>query len=173
MLARRPCSCCLTTQAQRPGPRERSIATETRWSAVRCIAWLGLAVIGLCLALAVSLHFFKFTRLPGLVEPRVKRAVKAEEDSPAFAGNRLHPVVLPASQSFRGEPDIHRFVVVDAETLRLAPDGRELLVGLEHGASLVVVERKGPEILGGHIRRHVQFVSLAAVERIALGVYES
>src|SRR5437868_6023675 len=74
--------------------------------AVSSTDWLGVAVIGLCRGLAISLHKFNFTRPPRLVEPRFERPVEAQECIPAFAGNRLHPVDFLAGGSLRAEPDI-------------------------------------------------------------------
>ena len=44
------------------------------------------------------------------------------------------------------------------------------MIGLEHGACLVVVENERPEVLGGNVRRQVNLVGLAPVEGIALGI---
>jgi hypothetical protein len=45
---------------------------------------------------------------PGLLVPRLERAVEAEEDVPAFAGNGLHPIRFMAGRNRRAEIDIRR-----------------------------------------------------------------
>ena len=50
--------------------------------------------------------------LPCLVEPRLQRAVEAQEDVPAFAGYGLHPVGFMPRRRGRTEPDIYRGVGV-------------------------------------------------------------
>lgn len=46
----------------------------------------------------------------------------------------------------------------------------KLLIGLKHKTPLVVAQREGPELLGGHVRRQMHLVGLAAIERVARGV---
>jgi hypothetical protein len=55
---------------------------------------------------AELLHQFKFARFPRLVEPRLQRTIKSQEDVPAFAGDRLYPIGLMAIRRSRTEPDI-------------------------------------------------------------------
>lgn len=108
-----------------------------------------------------------FTRPPVLVEPQLERSVQAKDHEPAFAWNRLHPVVLPFRGCLGSEVDIHRAVRIDLDPLVLTADARGVLVGLHHRAGLVVIDDDRPEILHRDVRRQAQLVVLAAIERIA------
>jgi hypothetical protein len=57
------------------------------------------------------------------IKTSFERAVEAQDDVPAFAGDRLHPVALFARRSFRAEVHIHRRVGIDDEVFLLAADG--------------------------------------------------
>ena len=74
---------------------------------------------------------FDLSRPPSLVEPRLQRAIKAQDGVPALAGDGLHPVLLLAGRGFGTEIDIDRPVGVNQESLGLAADARELLIGLD------------------------------------------
>src|SRR5580658_3068194 len=119
---------------------------------------------------ARSVHQFELARFPSLVEPRLQWAIETNEDVPAFAGNGLHPVGFMSRRRGWAEPDIDRGVGIDDEAFLLTADAGELLVGLEHRTGLVVVGNEGPEVLGGDVGRQVDFVGLAAVERVALRI---
>ena len=109
-------------------------------------------------------------RPPGLVEPRFRGAVDAQDGVPALAGHGLDPVRL-AGGRLRTEVDVHRAIGVDDEVLVLAADAGELLIRLQHRADLVVVDDHRPEVLDRNVGRQVQPVALAAVEGDALRVH--
>src|SRR5512135_2101910 len=80
---------------------------------------------------------FDLTGPPSLVEPRLERAVEAEQGVPALAGNSLNPVVLFAGRGLGAEINVHRAVRVHLKIRVLASSGWPSLVGLEHRAGLV------------------------------------
>ena len=82
---------------------------------------------------------FEISWLPGSLEPGLQRAVEAENGEPAFAGDRLNPVVLFASWRLRPKVESDRAVVIHDEIVFLVVPAREGLVGLKSGASLRVV----------------------------------
>lgn len=51
---------------------------------------------------------------------------------------------------------LFRLVRVDQEPLDLAADAGRLLIRLEHGACLVIVNDERPEMLGGNVDRQIQ-----------------
>jgi len=77
-----------------------------------------------------------------------------------------------ATRSLWAESDIDRLVAVNLESLCLAADTGILLIGLEHGAGLIVVKDEGPKIFGGNVGRQVQFVGFASVEGVTFGIHE-
>src|ERR1035441_7985948 len=72
------------------------------------------------------------TRTPGFVEERFERAVEAQDDVPAFAGDGLHPVDFMPRRSGRAEVNVHRGVRIDHDSLPLAAHARERAVSLQH-----------------------------------------
>ena len=62
----------------------------------------------LLLQSSVASQHAHLTWSPGLLVPRLERAVEAEEDVPAFAGNGLHPIRFMAGRNRRAEIDIRR-----------------------------------------------------------------
>ncbi len=116
------------------------------------------------------LHQLNLARTPGLVEPRIERAVEAQDHEPAFAGNRLHPVAFFSCRSFRAKINIYRAIDVDLKILVLAAHAGELLVGLDHRAGLVVINNGRPEVLHRDMRWQMQLVVLSAFERITVRV---
>src|SRR5580700_902995 len=120
----------------------------------------------------VSLNQFELTGLPCLVEPRLQWAVKAQKDVPTFVWNGLNPVGFAAFGRGWAKPNIYRAVGVDDNALCLAADAGELFIGLQHRAGLIVIDNERPEILRWDVRRQVNLVGLAAVQRLAFGVHE-
>ena len=62
-----------------------------------------------------------------------------------LSGNGLHPVGLMSLRRNGAEPDIYRCVRVHDDDPFLAADAGELLVGLQHRASLIVIDDERPE----------------------------
>src|SRR5712672_4188852 len=120
--------------------------------------------------LAEWLHRLNRSGSPSLVEPRFERTVQPQEGVPALPRDRLHPVCFLARGSLWSEINVHRTIRIDQQSLGQTTDGWGLLVGLEHRACLVIVERERPEILGRNIGRHVQPVRFAAVQGVTLCV---
>jgi hypothetical protein len=60
-------------------------------------------------------RFLDLSRSPGLVEPRLQRAIEAKNNKPAFAGDGLHPVIFKASRSLGTEIDINGTIRVDLQ----------------------------------------------------------
>ena len=126
------------------------------------------------LAIGMTSHFsqlFRITDSPGLVVPGLGRAIDAPQHVPALAGNGLEPVGFLAGRRLGAEVDVVGTVLVLDQVLLVAVDSRELLIGLQFGAGLVVIERERPEGFHRHIRRHMHLVGLAAIERVALGIH--
>src|SRR6516225_8689631 len=119
-----------------------------------------------------SLQLLNLTRPPGLIEPRLQRAVEPQDGVPALARNGLYPVAFLAGRRFGTEVHVRRLILVNHDALLLATEAWELLVSLEHRARLIVVEHHRPEVLRRDVRRQVQLVGLPAVQRLALGVNE-
>src|SRR4051794_9357400 len=94
------------------------------------------------------LHRLNLSRAPSLVEPRFKRTVEPQEGIPTFTRDRLHPVCFLARGGLWSEINVHRTIRIDQQSLGETTDSRGLLIGLEHRACLVIVERERPEILG-------------------------
>src|SRR5262249_36959086 len=89
----------------------------------------------------LSLHLLDLAGPPGLVEPGLQRAVQAQRQEPAFAGDGLDPVGFLDSGGFlRGEIDVHRGVRVHEDPLLLAAGAGKLLVGLQLRTGLRVVD---------------------------------
>src|SRR5512136_482070 len=109
---------------------------------------------------------FDLTGPPSLVEPRLERAVEAEQGVPALAGNSLNPVVLFAGRGLGAKVDVHRAVRVHPKIPILADGGRPPLVGLEHRAGLAVVKNDRPELFDRVVGGQVQLVVFAAIERL-------
>ena len=85
-----------------------------------------------------SLHQFDLARPPGLIEPRLERAVEAQDGEPALARRGLHPVAFLARWRFRSEVDVHRAIGVGFHRARVAGQGGVALVGLQDRAGLCV-----------------------------------
>src|ERR1700739_3598871 len=119
-----------------------------------------------------SSHRLYLFRPPSLVKPRFKRTVETQDRIPSLAGDGLHPIVFLVGRSLRSEINIYRTIRIDQQPLRQAADRGELLIGLEHGACLVVIQRERPEGLGGDVGWHMHSVRLAAVKGTALGIYK-
>src|SRR3954462_6652710 len=94
------------------------------------------------------LHRLNLSRAPSLVEPRFKRTLQPQEGVPPLPRDRLHPVCFLARGSLWSEINVHRTIRIDQQSLCQTTDSRGLLIGLEHRACLVIVERERPEILG-------------------------
>src|SRR5262249_1112134 len=92
---------------------------------------------------------------PRLLEPWFERAIEPQDYIPTFAGGGLHPVLLLPGRRRWTEVDIHRAVPVHQQSLGLATNAGELLVGLEHRAGLVAVEDHRPEFLDRNVGRQV------------------
>ena len=86
-------------------------------------------------------HQFDITGLPLLVKPGLERPVEAQDDAPALAGHSLNPVAFLAGGGARPEVDIRRAVGILLNPT-LAVQARELLVRLQHGSCLVVIEHQ-------------------------------
>src|SRR5262249_10906068 len=94
---------------------------------------------------------------PRLGQPPFAGTMRAQDHAPALAGHGLDPVALVTGRSRRREPDVVRAIAVADDALRLAADARELRIGLQHRARLIVVEHEGPELLRGHVCGQVDF----------------
>src|SRR5450631_1637970 len=67
---------------------------------------------------------FDIARPPGLVEPRLQRAVEAQADVVARAGHGLHPVLLLACRCLGAEPDGDAAVRVHPDAWERAVESR-------------------------------------------------
>jgi len=76
-------------------------------------------------------YFFDLAWTPGLVEPRLERAVKAQDSVPTLAGDGLDPIDL-ACRFLRRKVDIHGPVLIYDKIFVLAAHARELLICLDH-----------------------------------------
>ena len=83
-----------------------------------------------------SLDQFDLARHPGLVQPRLKRAVHAQDDEPALFRNGLDPVALLTLGGLGSEIDVLGSVSVLLHVLIVAVERRERLIGLQHGPRL-------------------------------------
>ena len=86
-------------------------------------------------------------------------------------GMVLHPIRFVTGRSRRTEIDVYRGIGIGNGPF-LAADCGESLIGLEHRTSLVVVNHNRPEILRGNTRRQMEFVGLAAIQRLFVSVHE-
>src|SRR5712671_7971091 len=93
---------------------------------------------------AERLHRLNLSGSPSLVEPRCERTVQPQEGVPALPRDRLHPVRFLARGSLWSEINVHRTIRIDQQSLGQTTDSRGLLIGLEHRACLVIVERERP-----------------------------
>ena len=116
----------------------------------------------------LSLHQLDFAWPPALIDPGLQRAVQTQADPPALAGNGLQPVAFLPPGRLGAEVDVVGAVGVLLQGIVNAADAREPLVGLQHGAGLVVVERERPEVPGGDVRRQVDPVGPAAIEGLLI-----
>src|SRR5215475_1628783 len=99
-----------------------------------------------------------FSRSPGFVEPSFQWAVKAKDHKPTFAWNCLNPIVFKTGRSFGTEIDIDGAVGIGLKVLAMAAHARELLIGLQERARLIVVDDDRPKILYLDIRRQTPSV---------------
>ena len=120
----------------------------------------------------MSFNQFELPGLPGLIKPRLQRAIEAEEYVPTFTRNGLHPVALMTFWRGGPEPNIHRRVGIHDNSLFLAPDAGELLIGLQHRTGLIVVDDERPEVLRRNIGGQVNLIGFAAIQWLAFGVDE-
>jgi hypothetical protein len=111
------------------------------------------------------LHQLDLIWSPSLVEPRLQRAVETEDHIQAFARDGLRPIVFMTGRDGWCEINVHRGIRIDDDALFLTPNARELPVGLEFRARLIVIDHQRPEVLGRDVRRKMQLISLAAIER--------
>src|SRR6185369_3341080 len=109
---------------------------------------------------------------PRLVEPVLRWAVQPKQREPTFAWPGLHPVALMPRRCRWTEVNINRTVAVGLHTRLLVADARQMLIGLQFGASLPVVKHDRPELLRRDVARQAQFVVPAAIERLLLRVEE-
>src|SRR6516225_8927658 len=112
-------------------------------------------------------HQLELAGPPGLVEPRLERAVEADHYKPALARDRLRPVGFLAGGRLWAEVEIDRSIGVDHQLVALVVLAGERLARLQLGARLRVVEHDRPEILCRNVRRNVEPVVLRAIERTA------
>ena len=82
----------------------------------------------------------RIANLPALVVPGLGRAIDTPEHVPAFSGSGLDPVGFLAFGRLVAEVDVVGTIGILHEALLVAVDARELLIGLQLGAGLVVVE---------------------------------
>jgi len=75
--------------------------------------------------------------------------VHAQYDEPALARDGLDPVLFPTFRRFRGKVNVDGAVLVLLWLSDIAVDARELLIGLQHGARLIVVQSKEPSAFAG------------------------
>ena len=66
-----------------------------------------------------SIQTFDLTRSPGFIEPWLQRAVKPEDDEPAFPGNGFDPIPLFSFWCFWSEINGYRSVGVLVELVTL------------------------------------------------------
>ena len=94
------------------------------------------------------LHEFQLARAPGLVEPRLERAIHPQNDEPAFAGNRLNPIPFFAGRSLgcvslSGTPS--RRINVPRRVSKLSgvaiPSGTSVVIFIFGGCALLLVTR--------------------------------
>jgi len=95
---------------------------------------------------------------------RLQRAVEPQRDVVAPARHGLDPVLLMTRRRLWPEPDGDAAVLVHLEPRDRAVHARELLIGRQQRAGLVVVDSEGPEVLGRDRARQRQLVGLAAIE---------
>ena len=73
---------------------------------------------------------------------------------------------LLARRRLRLEVDVDRRIRIDDHALLLTADARKLLIGLQHGACLAVVENQRPKLRRGDVRWQVKLVVLRPIERL-------
>jgi hypothetical protein len=76
----------------------------------------------------------------------------------------LHPIRFVTGRSRRTEINVYRGIGIGNGPF-LAADCGESLIGLEHRARMIVIDHDRPEVLRGDIRRQMQLVGLAAIQR--------
>src|SRR5271169_6663814 len=110
------------------------------------------------------LDLLDIARLPRLVEPRFKRTVEAHDREPSSTRHRLNPVAFFAGGRLRTEVDVVGAVSVLLDSWTLAALRGKLLVALNHGSRLCIVNDHGPEVLGWRVGGYGQFVVLTTLE---------
>src|SRR5277367_585902 len=103
--------------------------------------------------LTVLLDEFDFSRLPGLLKPRLKRAVESQNYPPCFSRDGLHPIARLPCRCSGSEIYVIRTVSTLLDVPTLAPKTGKLSVGLQFRARLSVVNHDGPKRLGWNVRR--------------------
>src|SRR5215471_15830520 len=116
------------------------------------------------------LHLLEVAGFPSLVEPGLQRRVQPQQHVPALPRNGLYPVVLLSCRSLRPEPHCHRTVRILLDGGLVAVDAGKLLVGLQHRACLVVINRERPELAGWDWTGQRDLVGLAAIKIVALRI---
>ncbi len=84
-----------------------------------------------------------FARAPLLLDPRIEWSIEPQSNEEPLPRNRLQPVVFETLRRLGAKVEVERAILIRLDPVRLTPDARERLTGLELGSSLRVVHRHG------------------------------
>src|SRR5208337_5403424 len=120
-----------------------------------------------------SLDQLDVSRFPGLVEPRLQRAVQAQHHVVTLLGNGLDPVALVVWRCRWPEPygvgSLSTLVIRHDRSVVAIQAGR-LLIGLQHGTVLSGIDHERPEIVHGDRAWQRDLVGLSTVEIVSIDI---